>query len=95
MRVYVVGLVTIHDRANYAGYEELFWEVLAPFGGEILAVDDAARSLEGDWPARRTVILRFPDEDAAKRWYDSPAYQELVRRRLSAATVALAMVSAR
>ncbi len=95
MSAYVVGLVTIHDRATYAGYEARFRAVLTPFGGEILAVDDAARILEGAWPAQRTVILRFPSDDAAKRWYESAPYQELVRIRAGVANAAIAILSAR
>ena len=95
MPVYVVGLVTIKDRGKYAAYESRFREVLTPFGGEILAVEDAARVLEGKWPAARTVILRFPNEDAAKRWYDSAPYRELVRLRADAADAAIAILSAR
>ena len=95
MSVYVVGLVTIKDRGKYAAYEARFREVLAPFAGEILAVDDAARVVEGKWPGERTVILRFPSEAAAKQWYDSEPYQELVRLRSGIATAAIAILSAR
>lgn len=95
MIAYVVALVTIKDRGKYAAYEERFRDVLTPFGGEILAVEDAARVVEGQWPAPRTVILSFPSEDAAKRWYDSEAYQELVQLRADAAEAAIAILSAR
>ena len=95
MSVYVVGLVTIKDRGKYAAYENRFREVLVPFAGEILAVEDAARVVEGTWPSERTVILRFPSEDAAKRWYDSEPYQELVRLRADIAEAAIAILSAR
>jgi uncharacterized protein (DUF1330 family) len=95
MSVYVVGLVTITDRGKYAAYEERFRAVLTPFGGEILAVEDAARIVEGSWPAQRTVILRFPSEEAAKQWYDSEPYQELVRLRAGAAEAAIAILTAR
>ena len=95
MSVYAVGLVTIKDREKYAAYECRFREVLTPFGGEILAVEDAARVIEGQWPAQRTVILRFPSEEAAKQWYDSEPYQKLVRLRADAAEAAIAILSAR
>ena len=95
MSVYVVGLVTINDREKYAAYEQRFRDVLTPAGGEILAVEDAARVIEGNWPSQRTVILRFPTEEAAKRWYHSEAYQQLVRLRADAAEAALAILSPR
>lgn len=95
MSVYVVGLVTIKDREKYAAYERDFRAVLDPFGGKILAVEDAARVVEGQWPAKRTVILSFPSEDAAQRWYDSEPYQKLARLRAGAAEAAIAILSAR
>ena len=95
MSAYVVGLVTIKDRAKYAPYETRFREVLMPFGGEIRAVDDAVRVVEGSWPAERTVILRFSSEAAAKQWFDSEPYHELVRLRAGAANAAIAILTAR
>lgn len=93
MSAYVVALVTVSDREKYAAYERRFMTVLAPHGGEVLAVEDAPRVLEGRWPAGRTVLLRFPDEAAARRWYDSPAYQEIARDRRAAASGSIAILS--
>ncbi len=94
MSVFVIGLVTIKDRPKYVAYEQSFRDALTPFGGEILAVEDAARVLEGVWPAKRTVILRFPREDAAQQWYGSKLYQELVSVRSDAAEATIAILSA-
>ena len=40
-----------------------------------LAFYGACETLEGD-PAEGVVLLQFPDMDAAKAWYTSPAYQD-------------------
>jgi uncharacterized protein (DUF1330 family) len=93
MSAYVVALVTITDREKYTAYEQRFMSVLAPYDGEVLSVEDAPRVLEGSWPAGRTVLLRFPDEAAARRWYDSPAYQEIARDRRAASNGTLAILS--
>lgn len=95
MSVYVVGLVTIKDREKYAAYEKDFREAFDPFEGKILAVEDSARILEGKWPSTRTVLLQFPDEETARRWYDSGPYQKLVRLRADIAEAAIAIISAR
>ena len=95
MSVYVVGLVTIKDLAGYAAYEKDFREVFEPFGGKILAVDDAVRVIEGEWPSTRTVILQFPSEQSARQWYDSESYQRLIERRVHVAEAAIAIISAR
>lgn len=93
MSAYVVALIRITDRERYAAYERRFMAVLAPFAGEILAVDDAPRTLEGAWPGQRTVVLRFPDEGAARRWYDSPAYQAIARDRRAGSDGSIAIIS--
>jgi len=40
--------------------------------------------LEGD-PAEGVVLLQFPDMEAGKAWYNSPAYQDAKKDRLKAA----------
>jgi uncharacterized protein (DUF1330 family) len=40
--------------------------------------------LEGD-AAEGVVLLQFPDMDAAKAWYHSPAYQDAKQHRLKGA----------
>ena len=49
-----------------------------------LAFYGALEVLEGD-AAEGVVLLQFPDMDAAKAWYDSPAYQDAKQHRLKAA----------
>ena len=49
-----------------------------------LAFYGACETLEGD-PAEGVVLLQFPDMDAAKAWYTSPAYQEALPHRLKGA----------
>lgn len=92
MTVYLVAQLKIEDRDEYSVYEAGFLGVFGKFGGEVLAVDDAVSCIEGEWPYSRTVLLRFPDADEARRWYDSPEYQELVQHRFRAADANFAMV---
>lgn len=47
--------------------------------------------LEGP-PAEGVAVLRFPDMDAARAWYDSPAYQEARRHRLQGAHYRMLLV---
>ncbi len=37
-------------------------------------------------------MLQFPDLDAARRWYDSPEYQAIIRLRTAAANTNLVLV---
>lgn len=53
---------------------------LAPFGGRFLVHGGRTEVVEGSWPGH-LIVLEFPDMDAARGWYTSPAYQAIVRLR--------------
>jgi uncharacterized protein (DUF1330 family) len=95
MSSYFVALIDIHDPQRYdeylAGYDEIF----ARYKGQVIAVEDNPRALEGKWPAGRTVLIRFPDDRELRRWYESPEYQELAAHRRAASVAQIAIVSGR
>ena len=53
---------------------------LEPFGGRFIVHGGRTEVLEGSWSGD-LIILEFPDLDAARAWYQSPAYQAIVRLR--------------
>jgi uncharacterized protein (DUF1330 family) len=55
---------------------------LAPFGGRFVIHGGKTEVLEGSW-AGHLIVLEFPDIDAARGWYRSPAYQAIVRLRMN------------
>ena len=81
MPVYVVAQITITDRTRYEQYQAGFLPVFAKYRGELLAVDESPRVVEGEWPCTRTVLIKFPDDAEAERWYSSPEYQEIAKHR--------------
>ena len=62
MGVYVVAQICIRDREAYGRYEAGFMAVFDQYGGEMLAVDEAPVTLEGQWDHTRTVIIRFVEQ---------------------------------
>jgi uncharacterized protein (DUF1330 family) len=92
MSSYFVALVNIRDAAGYERYLEGFMPVFERYDGEVLAADDEPEVLEGEWPAARTVIIRFPSDEALRRWYHSPEYQQVAELRRTAAEGQIAMV---
>ena len=72
------------DKDEMAAYSK---EVPATFAGhelKILALYGAHEDLEG--PATEgTVILEFPTVEAAKAWYNSPAYRKVREHRFKGA----------
>lgn len=94
MTVYLVAQITIHDREAYARYEAGFGAAFAPHDGRVLSASDAPEVIEGTWSRTRSVIVEFPDREAAMRWYDSPAYQAILPHRLGSSTADIILVDA-
>ncbi|WP_127502739.1 DUF1330 domain-containing protein [Actinoplanes solisilvae] len=61
-------------------YIERIQETMDPYGGVFLVHGAEVEVLEGAWPGT-VVILSFPDVEAARGWYASPAYQEILPLR--------------
>ena len=53
---------------------------LAPFGGRFIVHGGRIEVLEGSWTGH-LIVIEFPDMEAARAWYHSPAYQAIVRLR--------------
>ena len=92
MPVYIVALIEIEDREEYGRYEAGFLDIFSKYQGEILAVDESPTAIEGQWPATRSVILRFPSEEEAQRWYNSAEYQALAQHRIRASKGNIALI---
>jgi len=84
MSVYIIAQISIHDRAEYEKYSDGFLDVFARFEGELLVVSEDPIVVEGEWPYTRTVLIRFPSADEARRWYESPEYQKIAQHRFRA-----------
>ncbi len=85
MSAYFIANIRIHDEAEYQKYLDAVDGVFEKFNGKYLAVDPSPEVLEGRWNYSRAVLIEFPDTQSLKTWYESEAYQEIVRFRLNAA----------
>lgn len=95
MSVYFVALISIHDPERYHRYLAGFDAVFEKYEGQVVSVEDNPRVLEGEWPADRTVLLRFPDEQALHSWYDSIEYQNLANHRREASVASVVVITGR
>jgi len=64
----------VKDAVEYAKYKDMAAPVVAAFGGKYLARGGKVDTLEGDWVAKRLVILEFETAARAKEWLDSKEY---------------------
>ena len=92
MPAYVIIETDIHDPEQYERYKAASPAAVAGGGGRFIARGGELAVLEGDWEPSRIVLLEFPDLETAKRWYDSPGYQEAKRLREGAANLRMVAV---
>ncbi len=84
MAAYYIAQYVVNNPQLYAEYSAGAGPTLAQYGGELVAFDVAAATMEGTPPGPQTVIIKFEDTDAARTWYDSAEYQAVVNKRLAA-----------
>ena len=83
MSVYLIVNATITDRAGLDEYVAAAGATIAGRGIVVHAVTNDAETIEGEPVGSRVVVMEFPDRDAFRAWYDSPAYQAIIGKRLS------------
>jgi uncharacterized protein (DUF1330 family) len=74
MSAYVIVDIEVVDPEGYKEYIKLAPPTLAHFGGRYIARGGRNETLEGEWQAKRLVILEFDTMDKAKEWLNSPEY---------------------
>ena len=74
----------LRDPVEFGAYGEKAGGTLAGHTAKPLAFYGAHETLEGA-PIEGAVIVEFPDMDAARAWYNSPAYQDARKHRFQGA----------
>ncbi|MCP3854646.1 MAG: DUF1330 domain-containing protein [Actinomycetia bacterium] len=85
MTAYVIARVDVTDPDQYEQYKKLTPAAVGASGGRFIVRGGATETLEGAEETRRIVMIEFPDMDAARAFYDSPAYREARAVRAGAA----------
>ena len=92
MAAYIVAQLKVHDPATFQRYRDAVTPLVDRFGGRFRVRGGGLDVLEGDWPLPRLVILEFQSKDAARLFYDSPEYQQILPLRQAAADGTVAIV---
>ena len=92
MAAYFIAQYVVNDPKLYREYQAAAMPTIQASGGELVAFDVAAETIEGTPPGPQTVILKFESAEAAKAWYQSAGYQAAVGKRL-ASTKGFAIIS--
>ncbi|WP_026204128.1 DUF1330 domain-containing protein [Actinomycetospora chiangmaiensis] len=81
MNAYAVGLLhDIDQNDEILDYLRRIQATLDPYAGRFLVHGATPEVLEGPFDGVM-VLIGFPDLDAARAWYRSPAYRELLPLR--------------
>ncbi len=89
MPAYVIVNVHVKDPELYKEYVAAAPPTIERHGGRYVARGGEVWVREGSWSPERLVVLEFPDAQAARRWYESPEYQEVLAIRQRAAEAEL------
>jgi uncharacterized protein (DUF1330 family) len=80
---YVILTEAIKDPEGMKAYGKAARTAMG--GATVLAVDTAAKVIEGTWHGDQTVLLEFESVEAARAWYESEGYQKAAELRQAAA----------
>lgn len=83
--VYLIANVTVDDFNAYMGnYGSVAIPTILEAGGEILVATPETTVIEGEYTHNWTVVVRFPNAEAANGWYHSSEYQAVIPARHAA-----------
>jgi uncharacterized protein (DUF1330 family) len=85
MPAYVIVESDVTDPEQYERYKAAAPATIEAGGGRFLVRGGELAVLEGEWQPSLLVVLEFEDLEAAKRWYESEAYQQARKLREGAA----------
>ncbi len=74
MTAYVIVDIEVTDPEGYKEYVKLAPPAAKLYDGKYIARGGQTETLEGNWQAKRLVILEFPSVEQAKKWLNSPEY---------------------
>jgi uncharacterized protein (DUF1330 family) len=92
MSAYVIVQLDVHDPAEFEKYLAGFYAIFERHGGRLVGRSPQAEVIEGEWAMPRTVIMRFPTPEDARRWHVDPDYQVLAKHRYRASRANIVMI---
>ena len=87
MVAYWLARVHIVVPVDYKKYTDRVPEIIARYGGKVLACGGPFRILEGPENFERHVVIEFPSMEDAVACHQSPEYQEAAAFRLGGAGI--------
>ncbi|HVB75518.1 MAG TPA: DUF1330 domain-containing protein [Ktedonobacteraceae bacterium] len=91
MAAYIIADIDVTDPEGYRTYAQQTQGTLDKYGGKFLVRGGQHETIEGDWQAKRVVVIEFPSVEQAKVWYNSPEYLAIagIRHRSTVSRIIL------
>ena len=80
---FIVDQQGITDPETMKTYSAGVGATVDRYGGKFVVRGGDPATIEGDWPAKRIIMIEFPDRAALTAWYDSPEYADLKAMRIA------------
>ena len=81
MAAYLIANYRITNSEAYEAYPPAVIPTLIAHDAEVLVADYDSELVEGQ-ASGVTIVLKFPSKEAARNWYNSGEYQEIVHNRI-------------
>jgi len=88
---YWIGRVDVHDEEGYNLYAAANPPIFKKFGARLLIRAGAFQNPEGQ-SRKRNVVIEFPDYATALACYNSPEYQDNIKRRAPHSTADIVII---
>ena len=89
---YVIVGVEWHSEEAFDTYAQGVHRTIEMFGGRYIVGTRDLDVREGDWRPQIVAVLEFDSVDAARAWYGSEEYRDLLDIRRNGATTDLILV---
>ena len=81
MSAFLVCMVRVDDPERYKKYTAETPAIIHKHGGRFVVRGGTVEAIEGAEFGDRLVVVEFPSKEAAKTFYNSPEYQEIIGHR--------------
>ena len=81
MSAFAIVQINVTNKDKYQDYLNQVTPTVKKFNGNYIVRAGKFKVMLGEWNYSRTVVLKFPDYDAAKQWYHSKEYAPIKKIR--------------
>ena len=80
---YIIVQINVKNIENYKEYLKYVTPIAKKYGGEYLIRAGNFEIMEGQWPFKRNVVIKFPNIEKAKEFYNCDEYMPIKKIRVN------------